>query len=128
MKRKIRPAIPIYKPLRNGTYTVSYIFNSDCVGCGLCVYPREYVMLRPEIWNRCKPADDGDLLCLGCIEDQLKRKLTRDDFSTDEEHVAGLNILALGGQLSERCLRRLGFKKSRRKVTYWGDPYEKAPI
>ena len=42
----------------------------------------EYYMLRPELWR--KVCRSNDILCIGCVEDRLGRKLVPTDFNFKE--------------------------------------------
>lgn len=59
----------------------------------------EYYMVLNSVWAKVATKHDR-MLCIGCLEDRLKRKLTPKDFSS-----APINIL---GVKSERLKQRLG--------------------
>ena len=53
----------------------------ECEACGrLC--RDEYYMLRSELWR--KVCRSNDMLCIGCVEDRLGRKLVPADFNLEE--------------------------------------------
>lgn len=40
----------------------------------------EYYMVTDEIWAEVGMTPNGGMLCIGCLEDRLQRRLTRSDF------------------------------------------------
>jgi hypothetical protein len=42
--------------------------------------PCEYYMVHNELWARANPQVNG-MLCIGCLEDLIGRRLTPDDFT-----------------------------------------------
>ena len=80
----------------------------ECEGCGR--YCRnEYYTLRRQLWRRvCR---FNDMLCIGCIEDRLGRKLVRADFNLEETFASATHL-----PLSRRLKQRLsvGYGKSGR--------------
>ena len=72
-----------------------------CRDCGADV-TREWYMVRDEVW----PLDyHGGLLCIGCLETRIGRRLNADDFTS-----AACNTPQLG--MSGRLLDRLGARKA----------------
>lgn len=66
-----------------------------CLDCGVCTHTiNEYYMLRNHIWRSI--ADDG-MLCIGCAEKRLGRRLTGKDFID-----AFINTVRLSDRLRER--------------------------
>lgn len=61
----------------------------------------EYYFLKTEVWLSVVSSING-MLCIGCLEQRLKRTLTREDF-TD----CYLNLST--GNKSVRLLKRLGY-------------------
>jgi hypothetical protein len=54
--------------------------RSLCLDCGTDTTEiGEYYMLENEVWLEANPADDG-MLCVGCVEKRLGRRLAPDDF------------------------------------------------
>lgn len=62
----------------------------------------EYYMVHDAVWNSAVPEPEG-MLCIGCLEERLKRQLTKDDFIDCE-----LNGMNDSFFRSERFLQRLG--------------------
>jgi hypothetical protein len=55
--------------------------NFDCRGCGAdTVAIREYYMLEDAVWLEANGSDAG-MLCIGCVEERLGRRLTVADFT-----------------------------------------------
>jgi hypothetical protein len=53
--------------------------SQDCADCGLDTLALdEYYVVWPELWNRVAARDE--FLCIGCLEDRLKRRLCAADF------------------------------------------------
>jgi hypothetical protein len=106
MNNELKPCCPRNFTKRN--------MRAWCGGCdvdtgwdGL----REWYTVRNDVWEQAWPGTSngkliGELngpryfLCIGCLEERLGRRLTRDDF---EEH----NILNQNSECSERLLDRL---------------------
>lgn len=66
-------------------------------------------MLRDNVWRQANPEYEG-MLCIGCVEKRLRRKLTPDDFSNypiNWNLKCGCNDWV--NQRSLRLRRRLGF-------------------
>lgn len=75
-------------------------YGFDCAACGEnTLHINEYYMVTDEVWKAAWPKEKG-MLCIGCLETLLKRKLTAKDF-TD----APINSGMLG--FSERLAARL---------------------
>ena len=50
-----------------------------CLDCGFDTYYGEYYMLADKLWLQANPKIDG-MLCIGCVEKRLGRKLKKEDF------------------------------------------------
>lgn len=74
-----------------------------CMVCNMDTnITNEYYMVQDEIWNEVtKNLDHDGMLCVGCLEDILGRKLTEKDFTN-----CPVNDGIFG--LSERILNRMG--------------------
>lgn len=60
--------------------SVAIIGGSDCVWCGVDTHEiHEYYMVTNKVWKRYGPANGQ--LCIGCLEDQMGRKLQPRDFT-----------------------------------------------
>jgi hypothetical protein len=76
----------------------------DCLDCSADTSTRgiqEYYMIHKPLWLQANPQDDG-MLCIGCLENRIGRKLNANDFiscpvNTDD------------WPSSERKLNRLGY-------------------
>jgi hypothetical protein len=55
--------------------------NMSCEDCGTSTFG-EYYMVHDEVWADTGMAPDGGLLCVGCLERRLGRRLTPDDFTS----------------------------------------------
>ena len=55
----------------------------ECEACGRFCRD-EYYMLRTELWR--KVCRSNDMLCIGCVEDRLGRKLVPADFNLEDTH------------------------------------------
>jgi hypothetical protein len=54
-----------------------------CLDCGFdCLNGDEYYMLRDRVWLRANP-DGAGMLCVGCVERRLFRRLRPFDFNWD---------------------------------------------
>ena len=71
---------------------------TDCAACTLCIL--EYYMVTDQVWS--SVADRG-MLCIGCLEQRLGRKLTAVDFTA-----CPLNDETVAWPKSDRLLERLG--------------------
>lgn len=75
--------------------------NFVCLDCGASTLElREYYMLENPVWLEANPADDG-MLCIGCVEERLGRRLRPDDFmpiemNRSERHSERLSARILG--------------------------------
>lgn len=53
----------------------------ECAACGQnTLHINEYYMVTDEVWQTAWPEDRG-MLCIGCLEERLSRKLTAEDFT-----------------------------------------------
>lgn len=50
-------------------------FNKEYFG------PQEYYMLKDDIWKQITKDSPAHMLCIGCVEYRLGRKLTKEDFA-----------------------------------------------
>ena len=64
-------------------------------------------MLRPELWR--KVCRSNDMLCIGCVEDRLGRKLVPADFNLEDTH----NLIKLWPP-ARRLKHRLGISWDKR--------------
>jgi hypothetical protein len=61
--------------------------HSACIDCGTdTIEAGEYYMLRDDVWHSTGVKRDDGMLCIGCVESRLGRKLNRADFTS-----AGIN-------------------------------------
>lgn len=73
----------------------------DCKDCGInTLYSGEYYMVEDYIWDATQ-AGSG-MLCIGCLENRIGRKLQSSDFSNAPLNKDGF------GMKSERLQKRLG--------------------
>lgn len=78
---------------------------APCVDCGVDTYARgvdEYYMVHNEVWAAAGMLPRDGMLCIGCLEARLGRRLTAVDF-TD----VPVNDLRWGWHGSARLLSRL---------------------
>jgi hypothetical protein len=53
----------------------------ECLDCGVDTHAvDEWYMVRDDVWVAANPSQSG-ILCIGCLEDRLGRRLTRSDFT-----------------------------------------------
>ena len=54
-----------------------------CVDCTANTYhDDEYYMVHDHVWEEdASMAKDGGMLCIGCLESRIRRRLTADDFT-----------------------------------------------
>jgi len=51
-----------------------------CLDCNVSTHEiNEYYILKNQLWANVHPDNKG-MLCIGCVEDRLGRKLNKDDF------------------------------------------------
>jgi len=56
-------------------------YGFDCAACGVnTLHINEFYMIHDEIWNEAWP-DERAMLCIGCVEVQIGRALTANDFT-----------------------------------------------
>lgn len=84
-----------------------------CMDCGVCTSKIcEYYMVHDKIWNSVvEKSESHRMLCIECLENRLKRKLTASDFTS-----APINDISIGMGLhhSDRLKNRItsyGYKK-----------------
>ena len=59
-------------------------FSFDCVDCGVDTSAiDEWYVVRDELWVAANSSRDG-VLCVGCLEERLGRRLSRSDFTSCE--------------------------------------------
>jgi hypothetical protein len=52
-----------------------------CVDCAVDTAAiGEYYMVWPDVWERAEVAPDDGMLCVGCLEDRIERRLSTLDF------------------------------------------------
>jgi hypothetical protein len=90
----------------------------ECEACGQSCQ-NEYYMLRRELWR--KVCRSKDMLCIGCVEHRLGRKLVRADFNLEETFARATQFpssrrlkqrLGVGWCKSERLNRALAVSRS----------------
>lgn len=82
--------------------------NFTCIDCGVNTSKiDEYYMLKTSIWKRILPSIKG-MLCIGCAERRLGRKLRPSDFA-DVPLNRPNDQRACGIDRSPRLLDRLGY-------------------
>jgi hypothetical protein len=63
-----------------------------CLDCGPdTVTAREYYLLRDDVWAETRVGPQEGVLCIGCVEGRLGRRLNRRDFTSapvNEERVS----------------------------------------
>lgn len=56
--------------------------NDSCVDCGIdCIEINEYYMVTNACWKRSGMNTHGGMLCIGCLEKRLGKKLTPRNFT-----------------------------------------------
>ena len=64
---------------------VSYRMALKCLDCGVNTSAiKEYYMVRDDVWAEAigsQDACDAGMLCIGCLENRLCRRLTSSDFA-----------------------------------------------
>jgi len=78
----------------------------ECEACGRFCRD-EYYMLRTELWQ--EACQSNDMLCIGCVEDRLGRKLVPADFNLEDTH----NLIKLWPR-ARRLKHRLGISWDKR--------------
>jgi hypothetical protein len=74
----------------------------DCVDCGRNTGQiQEYYMVNDRLWDKTAGKDKDKMLCIGCLEKRLGRKLTPADF-TDAPVNGG--FMPQSARLRERLL------------------------
>jgi hypothetical protein len=67
--------------------------SSSLVLCGDCgvntIEIGEYYALRDPVWAETGMEPDGGMLCIGCVEMRLRRRLTPDDFAPASVNLMG---------------------------------------
>ena len=83
-----------------------YKDQCNCVDCSVNTMDiDEYYMLKEKVWLSIVPGREG-MLCIGCVEKRLGRKLIPEDFS-----YCPLNEEEYSQPRSDRLLNRMGFKR-----------------
>ena len=81
-----------------------------CMDCGVDVFEiHEYYMIHNELWDKINPDVIG-LLCIGCVEKRLGRKLKPDDFPVYE--INSYHTLTQSNRLKSRIIGK--------RVKPWG--------
>jgi hypothetical protein len=76
-----------------------------CMDCGINTKDiNEYYMVEDELWLKAVPEDEG-MLCIGCLEKRLGRKLNKNDFP----HFPVNMPFKFHFIVSDRLLNRLGY-------------------
>ena len=76
-----------------------------CVDCKIDTEKiSERYMVHMELWLTVMPSHDAGMLCIGCLEARLGRKLRQEDFFDAPMHKVELK--------SKRLMARLGLVKS----------------
>jgi len=78
----------------------------ECEACGRFCRD-EYYMLRTELWQ--KVCRSNNMLCIGCVEDRLGRKLVPTDFNLEETFASATQFPP-----SRRLKQRLGISWDKR--------------
>jgi hypothetical protein len=78
----------------------------ECEHCGRSCRD-EYYMLRTDLWR--KVCRSNDMLCIGCVEDRLGRKLVPVDFNLEETFANAMQFPP-----ARRLKRRLGISWDKR--------------
>lgn len=83
-----------------------------CADCGLHTsHINEYYMVHSKIWREFVPENKYDtMLCIGCLEKRMDRKLIPKDFKD-----CLLNDEGFSTSRSNRLLTRMGYKKIKKK-------------
>jgi hypothetical protein len=81
----------------------------DCVDCGVSTHEiGEYYMVTDDIWiNEAKMKKQGGMLCLGCLEERIGRKLHGADFPDYPINAVCLPDFLWNRERSERFKNRL---------------------
>lgn len=75
----------------------------NCLDCGVDTNAiNEYYMVTYTVWHAAMGGDMRGMLCIGCLEKRLGRRLQRSDFS---EHMDRMSLFV---GLSDRLKDRLG--------------------
>ena len=83
-----------------------------CKDCGVDTHEtKEYYMLKNKVWNSCV-FNSLIMLCIGCIEKRLGRKLVPEDFMD-----CSLNSHFDFDDKSDRLLDRMGVSKEQKNKT-----------
>ena len=90
-----------------------------CIDCGMDTSgfidhqsraPSEYYLLHDELWEEIvSESNRSRMLCIGCVENRLGRKLTKNDFDPGKNNDGGINSLDdhVLDPRSERLIDRL---------------------
>lgn len=57
-------------------------FKTYCLDCGIdTIESNEYYMVNKDLWSQVTTEESGEgMLCIGCLEERLGRRLSRKDF------------------------------------------------
>lgn len=84
----------------------------ECVDCSVNTSSiDEYYMVQFDLWNSVMVHQNSGMLCIGCLEDRIGRKLTPEDFID-----APINYGCFG--MSERFKDRAGPQFTQYLTTY----------
>lgn len=80
-----------------------------CDDCGFNTSHSEYYMVKNPIWEEAQNKGIAQILCIGCLERRIGRKLVSNDFSD-----VPLNLMIRDGSFSSsrRLLERIGKLKN----------------
>jgi hypothetical protein len=84
--------------LREWVLDRAAVANLACVDCNANTAAiGEYYMVWPDVWAKSGLASDDGMLCIGCLEQRLGRRLAMHDFTA-----APVNFEHVGSRLRER--------------------------
>ena len=80
-----------------------------CMGCKVNTHIiNEYYMINNVLWDYVADSNHDGMLCIGCVEARLGRKLTSKDFTTCPLNIQSIEL----GNRSERLMDRLNNTQS----------------
>lgn len=72
----------------------------NCLDCGECTR-LEHFYVRPDVWNLAHHSESG-MLCVGCLEGRLGRRLVASDFTS--AHINDPRRNAMTDRLKNRLM------------------------